>query len=149
MLKRKLSPPVGERDARETVDLDRNGDFSMPAGFQLSDVPLVDLVRELRERGHDAIPAGCYAAALQEVERFHAAAAARAERERNLVDATPVIRRLEEFASVHYPNAVAEIGELMRKNTDLEIAVDRAERDASILADILVGEEIDDMERGE
>ena len=153
MFKRKLSATAGERDVREAVDLDRNGDISTPAGFQLSDVPLADLVRELRRRGHDAIPAGCYAAALTELEQLHAAvaagAAARAERERNLVDATAEMQKLKEFASVHYPNAVNEICDLMRERADLEVAVDRAEHEASLLAGVLVAGEIDEMERGE
>jgi cobalamin biosynthesis Mg chelatase CobN len=143
---RRSQPPVVIDEAPALL---RTGESHPPAEFfPLSAVPLREFMLEGRRRGLMVAPRSAWERLASQLEAAEAHAAAAAEREASRVDMTEQVRVVSKIARKDFPAAVEEIGDLQRENTDLEGRVRRAETEVSVLAQAIVGPEIDALERG-
>ncbi len=119
-----------------------------PASINLANVPSTSLYLEMRGRGFEIFPEGVFGQTVSRLE----ARAEKAERivaavERECPELRDLIYRLADIAG-EFPKVVEEIGELRGENMELRDRARLSEGDAERLAHVMVGREIDALERG-
>ncbi len=99
-----------------------------------------DLSAELRRRGYDVLPAGLLQFALNDAN--HQAGDVREPSE----DELEALALLARIAGSDFPKLVQDHGTVLEDNLELSRRARRAEAEAALLAGVLVGSEIDEME---